>query len=203
MFALCAQSSVLFPFIYLFIDCNPITFSTDQGSLSLPSWLAIIMSKYFVIPSDLFLAAVPGQWYTCLNKLKHAIIGMMQWTYQFSTLISLLPESQASLENSIFCFWLFTGPRHTRRLLLSYLVHRRGDVDLLWTLVTSCPCITHPLISFPWLPVHQVGCVRDATHPCLPLAQHQDPAFGYRMWEAISEFPSPQYLHFLCFCVLQ
>lgn len=154
MSALCAQSSVLFPFIYLFIDCNPITFSTDQGSLSLPSWLAIIMSKYFVIPSDLFLAAVPGQWYTCLNKLKHAIIGMMQWTYQFSTLISLLPESQASLENSIFCFWLFTGPRHTRRLLLNYLVHGRGDIDLLWTLVTGCPRITHPLISFPWLPVH-------------------------------------------------
>lgn len=47
------------------------------------------------------------------------------------------------------------------------------------------------------------SALRDATHPCLPLAQHQDPAFGYRMWEAISEFPSPQYLHFLCFCVLQ
>lgn len=77
-----------FLFIYLF-DSNPITFSTDQGSLSLPSWLAIIMSKYFVILSDLFLAAMPGQWYSRLNVLKRAMVGTPPYAYQFSIWISL------------------------------------------------------------------------------------------------------------------
>lgn len=94
----CTVNSVLSPFICLIFDSNPITFSTDQSSLSLPSWLAIIMSKYFVIPSDLFLAVMPGQWYTCLDTLRHAIIGIIQHTYHFSTVISLWPESQTSLE---------------------------------------------------------------------------------------------------------
>lgn len=148
------------------------------------------MSKYFVIRFDLFLAAMPGQWYSCLNMLTHAIIGNMQHAYQFSILISLCPESQASLENSICCFWLSTGARQTGRLLQSYLGQGRGDSELLKSLVLSCP-----RVPFLWLTTHgrcysfmsslgaklgSCSWIRDA---------------GGKLW-----FPNPQRLYFLCLC---
>lgn len=143
---MCTVNSVLSPFICLIFDSNPITFSTDQSSLSLPSWLAIIMSKYFVIPSDLFLAVMPGQWYTCLDTLRHAIIGIIQHTYHFSTVISLWPESQTSLEKNIFYFWLSTGMKQTVRLLQRYL--RQGEREPRAHRDWWDPCL---LVSFSWL----------------------------------------------------
>lgn len=143
---MCTVNSVLSPFICLIFDSNPITFSTDQSSLSLPSWLAIIISKYFVIPSDLFLAVMPGQWYTefgyaqtCNHRNNAAYLSLFNCDF-------LMTSVTDQFRKNIFYFWLSTGMKQTVRLLQRYL--GQGEREPRAHRDWWDPC---PLVSFSWL----------------------------------------------------
>lgn len=146
------------------------------------------MLKYFVILSDLFLAAMPGEWYSCLNVLKHAITGTKQHAYQLSVLISVCLESQASLEKQYLL------------LLTSHRARQTGTPDLpgaseegiqsflcLWSSAAHVSLANNTVLTFPWLTTRG---------RCYSFVYFFGIVLCSWMWEAKVWFPNPQCLYF-------